>query len=233
MKKISSCLFCLLVGYFIFAGDVAEFTDLGFSKDGSVYVFAQYGLTDIDFEPYAEIYAVDVKSNSYVKDGIFKKLPSANSTEKNGKEAFNNLRKKGAYFFDKYECQPVGIDNILYMRGKAYNSPETEIKVKDFENSTIDNPIYYHFQLVTNYEGEGKNSKGFFFVGVEKRDSTGKVLSRKTVGNAERKRDGVTGYCIEKIFSDSTGKNIVIVIEKQIADKKGASIRYMVETLSY
>ena len=37
------------------------------------------------------------------------------------------------------------------------------------------------------------------------------VLSRNTVGNPGTKRKGVTGYKIDKIFSDRSGRNLVFV----------------------
>ena len=59
------------------------------------------------------------------------------------------------------------------------------------------------------------------------------MLERKTVGNAERKRAGVTSYAIEKILLDKSAKNFIVVVEKKVADKTGTSIRYMVESFTF
>ncbi|NLM00313.1 MAG: DUF2259 domain-containing protein [Treponema sp.] len=234
MKRISLfCIFCFIAMVAVYAGDVAEFKDIGFSEDGSVYFFAQYGVTDKDFFSYAEIYSVDVKNNMYITNGVFKTLPSEQTVWTKGKNTFEKLYEKGSYFFNKYKTVPTSVDNILYIRGSVSGVDENEIRVKDFENSTVDNPVFYHFQLVSNFEGSGINTKGSFFVGVEKKDNNGKILERKVVGNASRKRSGVSSYKIDKIFTDKTGKNMVIVIEKQVIDHTGTSIRYMVETLSF
>ena len=32
---------------------------------------------------------------------------------------------------------------------------ESNIRIKDFENSTVDNPIFYNIKLVPYYEGKG------------------------------------------------------------------------------
>ena len=67
MKKIiSSILMATICAFCIFAGDVAEYHDLGFSKDGEFFVFAEYGVNDKTFDPYAKIYTVDVKKNEFV-----------------------------------------------------------------------------------------------------------------------------------------------------------------------
>lgn len=49
--------FCILLA----AGDAAAFVDLGFSKDGRTYMFAQYGSTDKTWRGFAEIYSVDIE----------------------------------------------------------------------------------------------------------------------------------------------------------------------------
>lgn len=231
MKRFFSILVMVLVSFALFAGDVAQFKDLGFSQDGSVYVFAQYGMTDKSYEGYAEIYAVDVKNNTYVKDGVFRTKPSPDTAGKRGKEVFEKLYDKANYFFSKYKMKSTSIDNVLYIRGSKGN--ESQIRIKDFENSTVDNPLFYNIKLVPYFEGKGENARGAFYLTVQKEDSNGKVLSKKTVGNPDRKRKGVIEYNIEKILTTAGGKNLVIVIEKKVADKSGISIRYMVETLSY
>ena len=61
MKKlIGLALAYFLLQAIAFPGDAAYFVDEGFSKDGSVYVFGQYGKTDKTYNSYAEIYTVDV-----------------------------------------------------------------------------------------------------------------------------------------------------------------------------
>ncbi|WP_414718191.1 DUF2259 domain-containing protein [Treponema sp. UBA7567] len=66
---------------------------------------------------------------------------------------------------------------------------------------------------------------------VEKQDENGDVISRDIVGNPDIKRKGVTGYTINRIFSDKSGRNFVFVVEKQVENKTGTCIRYMVETI--
>ena len=72
MKKIIIfALGCALAGFAAFAGDVAVFEDIGFSKDGKTYFFGEYGKTDKKFIPYGEIYGVDVAKNEYIPGKVF------------------------------------------------------------------------------------------------------------------------------------------------------------------
>ncbi|MGV8936811.1 MAG: DUF2259 domain-containing protein [Allorhizobium sp.] len=50
----------------VFAGDIAAFQPLGFSSDGSVFAFEEYGIQDGSGFPYANIYAIDTISDKYL-----------------------------------------------------------------------------------------------------------------------------------------------------------------------
>lgn len=54
------------------AGDFAEFRSLGFSHDGSVYAFEQYGVQDGSGFPYVEQYFINVANDTFVKGTPFK-----------------------------------------------------------------------------------------------------------------------------------------------------------------
>ncbi|MFC3322834.1 DUF2259 domain-containing protein [Mesorhizobium cantuariense] len=49
------------------AGDVAELEILGFTKDGSVFVFEEYGVQDGSGFPYANRYYIDTGTDSFLK----------------------------------------------------------------------------------------------------------------------------------------------------------------------
>jgi len=50
------------------AGDVAKLEILGFSKDGGVFAFEEYGVQDGSGFPYANRYYIDTGSDSFLKD---------------------------------------------------------------------------------------------------------------------------------------------------------------------
>ncbi len=229
MKKQLLCGITLLVaGLTAFAGDAAAFVDVGLSADGRTYVFGEYGKTDKTFQSYAEIYTVDIEKNDFVTGGIFRTKPSNATASKSGKDVYEELSQKSKWFIGKYDCKPVSAENLLYVREDA---GKNEFVFKDFEGSTTERSVFYHINLVKNVSGSGKDCRSSFFISLEKQDEAGTVLSRNTVGSPEIKRKGVTGYKIDKIFSDKTGRNLVFVIEKTVEDDTGTSIRYMVETI--
>ena len=103
MKKLIICFTMILaLCLSVFAGDVAEYTDLGFSPDGKYFVFAQYGVTDKDFEPYAEIYTVDVAKNDFLKNGIYKVNPGTIKSVKSGFAVFSMPKFSLLFFLNKF-----------------------------------------------------------------------------------------------------------------------------------
>lgn len=228
-KQLFVLLAALSAGTAAFAGDAAAFVDLGISDDGKTYAFAEYGKTDKTFEGYAEIYFVDVEKNDWIDGEVFRSNPSASTSKKSGKEVYDDLLRKASGTLKKYALKRAGPDSLLFTREDP--SPEGEIVFKDFEGSSAERAIYYHIKLIKNVEGTGASLKSSFFISLEKQDDNGEVISRNVVGNPDIKRKGVSGYTINRIFTDKSGRSLVFVIEKQIEDSTGTCIRYMVETI--
>lgn len=49
-----------------FAGDIAAFQTLGFSPDGKIFAFEQYGIQDGSGFSYSEIFVIDTEKDSYL-----------------------------------------------------------------------------------------------------------------------------------------------------------------------
>lgn len=229
MKKILSFLLtsCFL-GAAVFAGDVATFVDGGFSKDGKIYVFGQYGKTDKDFQGWAELIEVDIEKNDYVDGGYFSTKPSSVTAGKKGVEVYESLEGK-SYF----SLKPLGLEKpeakqFLYICEDANKKGCEEIRFTDF-SSDIESPDCFVVNVVSDVKGSGVNAKSSFFIDIEKRDADGNVIARQKVGTPSIQRKGVTGYKVEKIFCDKSGRSMIFVVEKTVEDKTGLNIRYMVE----
>jgi len=232
MKKIIAFVAGIsLLAFAAFAGDAAFFEDLGFSEDGSVYVFGQYGKTDKDFQAWAEIYTVNVAKNDFVKNENYKLEPGTATVSLSGKKAWEKLSENTEWKLAKYKLEAADPENYIYVSETDKKDPEDEIVFKDYEASTKENPVYYHIRLCPTYEGFGSKSKSSFYINLEQVDGEGTVLMKHKVGTPSVKRPGVTGYKIVKIFTDKSGKSLVFVVEKTTEDEKGTSIRYMVETI--
>jgi predicted secreted protein len=209
-----------------FAGDVARFVDIGFSADGKTYFFGQYGKTDKKFLPYAEIFAVDVQKNDFIK--TFKNQASVQT--KSGAEVFEELKAANKNFLSIYSCSETRGAQILYLREDDDRSALNTIEFTDFVHSVRSDPVVYTIRLVPRAEGSGTNVSSSFYIVIERKNQTGAVIDRASAGNRDIKRAGVSGYRIEKIFTDSSGKNLVFIIEKTLVGEDGISVRYMVET---
>ncbi|MCR5288488.1 MAG: DUF2259 domain-containing protein [Treponema sp.] len=212
-----------------FAGDAAVFVDKGFSQDGSVYVFGEYGKTDYSFQSYAEIYTVNVAGNVFVPGEVYRTVPSAATSNTSGKEAFEQLLAKNYATLKKYGCVQNRPDNLLYSRPEDAESTGDAISFKDFLNEG--SSISYHIALVPSIKGSGIQTSSSFYISLRKLDANGQTVGEYTVGSPQIQRKGVTGYCIDKIFRDASGRNLVFVIEKTVEDASGTCIRYMVETI--
>lgn len=232
-KSIVIGILAIFSGAALFAGDVATFVDKGFTSDGKYYVFGQYGKVDKKYQGYAEIYQVDVEKNDYVDGGVFKTAPSSATAGKNGKEVFESLEGKSYYYFKNIKTSTADIDHVYYILDDVNKKGTDLIEFKDYRNSNIENPDYFHIQLVPTIVGTGKNVKSSFYIDVEKRDADGNVISKVKVGTPSLMRKGVSNYKIERIFSDNEGRNLIFVVEKMIEDENGVSVRYMIEATKF
>jgi predicted secreted protein len=64
---IGVCLLAQFAAMPASAGDVAELEILGFSKDGGVFAFEEYGVQDGSGFPYANRYYIDTTDDSFLK----------------------------------------------------------------------------------------------------------------------------------------------------------------------
>lgn len=215
-----------------FAGDAATFVDIGFSEDGRTYIFGTYGKTDKNYEPWAEIYTVDVAANEFVKGEVFKSKKDSVPSNASGKDAYDKLKTDCAWKISKYNAKPAGTNKLLYLRDLESKAATDTIEFQDFDRSTETCELFYTVKLIPTFEGSGKNVKSKFYIDVEKKDSQGNS-SHFTVGTPDFKRKGITGYQIEKIYTSENSKSLVFVVQKILEDDKGTSIRYMVETYRF
>jgi predicted secreted protein len=229
MRKLIICAFVAAACVFsASAGDAAVFVDTGFSSDGNVYVFGEYGRTDKSFQGWAEIYTVDIEKNDFVQGEVFRTKPSAVTAGKSGREVYDMLAGRSYFSTKKYNCQKPAPDQVLYICGDEHKNGTDEIVFKDFTGAT-GSAASYHIRLVPSVEGSGINAKSSFYITVEKQDENGTVISSQKVGSPSVVRKGVTGYKIERICCDKSGTGLVFIIEKTMEDETGMLVRYMAE----
>lgn len=232
MKKLVGVIFVALISTLAFAGDAAFFVDEGFSKDGSVYVFGQYGKTDKSFNSYAEIYTVDVAKNEFIPGGIFRTQPGKAPANESGFTTYEKLSKKSAYAMAQYDLRKTSAENLLYFCDDESVKGSELIEFQDFEISPLTDPVKWQIKLVPTIYGSGANISSSFYILIKELDSAGNFTKEYQIGNPSVKRANVADYKIEKIVRDESKKNLVFVIEKTVKEGNDVSFRYMVETFT-
>ncbi|MDR1411830.1 MAG: DUF2259 domain-containing protein [Spirochaetaceae bacterium] len=218
-------MFC---GAALWAGDTASFVDLGFSQDGGVYMFAQYGVLTATLRPWAELYAVNVSNNDFVTGGKLS-YSSHNSVNagNDGIGAFYRLVAQNSALADRHQVDFLHQGHPLYIAlDPEGGSPQGErIDFRDFERG-----FSYQARLVPSSEGSGAGLKTSFHIAL---DRTGPAGDRRsfTVGNPGIKRPQIGTYKIKKVIASPLDAGLIFVIEMRKQVVNGYDIRYMVETL--
>jgi predicted secreted protein len=229
VKKKIFCAFImiLVLGVFLWAGDTAVFADLGFSPDGRVYMFGQYGVESVSLKPWAELFVVDVPKNNFVANGkvsYVHNVPVVASQDGSGalfKIIAGSAALAGRYNIDYcFQGQPL----YIALNGQGA-SPGESIEFRDFESGAS-----YRASLVSSVEGEGESLKSSFYIDLER---TGKTGARKAyiVGSPQIKRPLVASYRIRKVMIAPHDGSMILVIEMKKQNGAGFDIRYMVEAL--
>lgn len=234
-KMLAGAVLLCLSAVLCFAGDAAAFSEIGFSADGKTYIFGEYGKTDKTYQAWAEIYTVDVAKNDFVPGEVFKTQPDRTTVSVSGRQAFESLLKKADWKLKKYACKPSSPEDLLYVRdtSSSFSASSNTIVFKDYDASSETRSVYYHIRLVPTVEGMGSSLKSSFYIDMQKKDGDGKLIRSWKVGNPGIKRKGVSSYEIERIFTDSSKRSLVFIVQKTLEDSTGTSIRYMVETMRF
>lgn len=219
-KPILSFCFFLLFS-FIYAGDIANFVNLGFSPDGNYFAFGQHGLTDEDYRGYAEIFCVDVEENGFVPSGTFKISPTVETADKDSKNIFLSLLDRASLTLSKWKINQKNEGRPIYVLNTDTLSEKTLI-FRDFETND-------EYTVILNKK-QKYNLEVSFNISIEIIKPNGSKIIKET-GRKDIVRAGVKDYVIKKILIDKTNTSLIFVIEKHMYNKTGNSIRYMIETL--
>ena len=232
LKKIHLALFAVLFlnVHGLWAGDTASFVDLGFSPDGKVYMFAQYGVESRTLKPWADLFIVDVPKNNFVSGG---RVSYTHDTPvvsgQDGSGALYRLIAQNAAMAERYgvnycfQGQPLFIALENEPPIGAYG--QSRIEFRDFESGAS-----YYASLVSDVEGSGQGLKSSFYITVERISRDG---SKKTyrVGNPQLKRPLISSYNIRKVIIAPRDGSMIFLIEMFKLEGSSLNVRYMVEAL--
>ena len=208
------------------AGDSASFVNLGFSPDGSIYMFAQYGVKSGVLRPWADIYVVDVAKNDFVSGGrISHTYDRPIDAGQDGMGMLYSLIAENAGLARRYGVNFPNQGQPLYIAldGDPAYAGEP-IQFRDFVSG-----ISYQASVIESVNGSGKDLRSSFYIRLEYLDEG--VEKVFVIGSPEIKRPLVSSYRIKKVLIDPSGSSLVFVIEMKRHAEDGYDIRYMVEVL--
>ena len=227
-KKIIAVIFGTLICVCgLWAGDTASFVDLGFSADGKVYMFGQYGVQFPGLKPWAELFIVDVQANNFVSGGrISHTHDSPIQAGQDGSGVFYRLIAANRTISDRHGVSFPNQGQPLFISLNA-NPPVSgeTIEFRDFETGG-----FYRANLIPSFEGSGRNLRSSFYINLENTSSGGQT-KRYTIGNPQIKRPMISSYNINRVLINPRGDSVIFVIEMKVQDESGPNIRYMVEAL--
>lgn len=216
MRKILITVLFILGASTLYAGDIANFVDIGFSNDSRYFMFGQYGISN-NSTVYCEIYTVDVARNEFMKGGVYKKSYPLSSADDGVGALYKGLLDL-APSIKENDINTLEKGRCLYIN--VNEEAVTKLDFRDFKTGKN-----YQINLTQNVSGEAADnsivSSSSIRISTEKDYTIGSSIKRK----------GVSGYSIKKVYLTPNEKGMVVVIAKTISENNSVSVRYMIETL--
>ena len=225
-RKTVLVLILILCTFSVFAGDVAEYVNLGFSANSEYFMFGLYGIEYKNSNPYAEVYTVKVSENRFAENGVYKEsYPISIQPGQDGSGALYNLLKDNNETINEFDIDHLNKGRIVYLLINGAE-PKDVLEFRDFKNKGS-----YKVVLIQEQFGTESTPSSSFHIDLTVTDKT---LTKKTykVGLPDYKREGVIRYRIKQVMFAPDEKSLVFVVEKEMVDGTGPSIRYMVETVN-
>ena len=211
------------------AGDSAVFVDLGFSEDGSIYMFAQHGVRADTLYPWADLFIVDVARNDFIPQGrVSYTHDKPIDAGQDGSGALYRLLITNAGMVERYGLSYPNQGQPLYIAlpgDPAYDG--VEITFRDFNAD-----IAYRANLIEKINGSGKNVRSSFFITLESAGGDGDEETF-TIGTPQLERAAIFSYRIKKVLASPSGNALIFVIEMKRHAENGHDIRYMIEALCF
>ncbi|WP_174220843.1 DUF2259 domain-containing protein [Borrelia turcica] len=208
-----------------FAEDIF-FENLGFSDNGSYFMFGEYSLEDKGY--YSRVYFVDVNKNNFIKPGIYTRV-------------FNEYID----YVDTYEKSLYELLKIVDYRVKELNinhlNKGRNIYLYIDDGESKDNSLDFidfltgnRYQVSINKVFKDVLKSSTFTISLSVEDDGVLVRDIKGIGRGNYYRKDVLDYKIREIFLFPKEDGIVFVVEKIMVDSFGNEYsRFMVEVHKY
>jgi len=225
-KNLFPLAFLLFTGLNLWAGDIATFVDLGFSRDGNTYVFAQYGVRSTNLRPWADLFIVDVPANNFVSGGRINFLGDrAINAGQDGSSALYQIISNNTPIIERNNVNFDTLGKPLFLALDHGTQGDT-IEFRDFENN-----ITYRATLIPSFEGQGENLRSSFHINLERTNRDG--TRNFTVGTPHLRRPMIESYRIRQVMVNPQNTSMILVIEMRQREGESVNVRYMVEALRF
>ncbi len=218
------CVLFLLAALAASAGDVAQFVNLGFSKDARYFMFGQYGISERDSTPWADAFIVDVRANSFAPKGT-KRIAGTQPVDpgSSGLGALLNALADGLPQSKRFKIDHLATGRLLYILLDGAQAADS-LEFRDFQSGRS-----YTVVLTQSSTEKDLDVSSTFSIAVTVTEKDGTVRSF-AVGDPVFKRNGVRSYHIKQIILAPDGASLVFIVQKEERDTRGNNVRYMVET---
>ena len=203
------------------AGDVAQFVNLGFSKDARYFMFGQFGIAEKDSTPWADTFIVDVPANAFATRGATR-FSGAQPVDPgaNGMGALFNALSDGLARTKQFHIDHLATGRLLYILLDGAPAADT-LEFRDFQSGRS-------YKVTLTQAAAAGGASYSIAIAVTEKDGTTRTLG---AGDPGFKRSGVKAYHIKQIILAPDGASLVFIVQKEEQDTQGSNIRYMVETV--
>ncbi|MDA3956449.1 DUF2259 domain-containing protein [Oceanispirochaeta sp.] len=224
-KLLTLSVLILLILTGLYAGDKAEFINMGFSPDGKYFLFGQYGFAAEKSQSYADLFLVDVRNNKFVPAAVFSgEYKGTLEPGQSPDGALFSLLETAIPARKKYNIDYLKKGRPLYIR---ISDTEESIDVLDFRD--FETGSRFSMELIQDLKrnDDGLALESSFYIEMTFTGSGG-VTVPFVIGHPDFKRKGIGEYRIERVLTDPTNQSVIIIISK--IDNE-LNVRYMVETV--
>lgn len=217
------CLFPLLS---IFAGDRAEFINLGFNFDSTQFMYGVYGIDEVGIDAYASVYLYDLEKQALDRNQFYEKTyKNAVTPGQNGIGALFMVLEDNYLAGGRNRISHLNNGNVLYYQFPGQKS-STRVAFRDFINN-----YYYTIVLTRRPLIESPDSNAALALTVFRSNEDGKQ-EKYQQGSLADFGDGVFSYDLKKVILSPNGKYLVMVVQTKINDPvKGILVRYQVRSI--
>ncbi|UER67580.1 DUF2259 domain-containing protein [Borrelia sp. BU AG58] len=217
---------CFVFHSSLFAAGDIFFKNLGFSGDGSCFMFGEYGLGKGGY--YSGIYFVDVYKNNFINPGVYTRVF-------NEYVDYTDTAEKGLYELLKifnYRVKNLNINHLNKGRN-IYLYAENE-GITDDSLDFIDFLTGNRYRVSINKTFSDSLKSSAFTISFSVEDEGVLVKDIRGVGRENYYRKDVIDYKIRQIFLFPKEDGVVFVVEKIMLDPFGGKYgRFMVEVHKY